>query len=46
MLDISINNRNVFSAILNVFYIAAAAWFFFWNFKAVKRKGLLTKVGE
>ncbi len=34
------------AALLNVFYIMGALLFFSWNFRAVKRKGLLTKVGE
>lgn len=34
------------AAILNLFYIGGALLFFSWNFKAVKRKGLLVKVGE
>ncbi|MDP2688882.1 MAG: ABC transporter permease [Deltaproteobacteria bacterium] len=31
---------------LNVIYITVSLLFFRWNFKAVKRKGLLAKVGE
>jgi ABC-2 type transport system permease protein len=31
---------------LNVVYIAVAFLFFSWNFRAIKRKGLLVKVGE
>lgn len=31
---------------LNVVYIVLAVLFFYWNFKVVKRKGLLAKVGE
>ncbi len=31
---------------LNIIYVLFAALFFSWNFRAVKRKGLLTKVGE
>ena len=31
---------------LNIFYIIAAVIFFTWNFRAVKMKGLLSKVGE
>lgn len=31
---------------INVVYIAASVLFFSWNFRAVKRKGLLVKVGE
>lgn len=31
---------------LNAVYIVLAVLFFYWNFKAVKRKGLLAKVGE
>lgn len=31
---------------LNILYISGAAWFFTWNMKTVKGKGLLAKVGE
>ncbi len=31
---------------LNVVYIVLSVLFFYWNFKVVKRKGLLAKVGE
>lgn len=31
---------------LNIVYIIFSVLFFYWNFKAVKRKGLLAKVGE
>ncbi|HLC19259.1 MAG TPA: ABC transporter permease [Thermodesulfobacteriota bacterium] len=32
--------------LLNAAYITAAVLFFAWNFRAVKRKGLLVKIGE
>jgi hypothetical protein len=31
---------------LNVVYIVLSVLFFYWNFKVVKEKGLLAKVGE
>ena len=34
------------AALLNSAYITVSIIFFWWNFKVVKRKGLLTKVGE
>lgn len=36
----------IWAAGLNVIYIIVAIIFFIWNFKAVKKKGLLAKVGE
>jgi ABC-2 type transport system permease protein len=36
----------LWAAGLNVVYIAAAVIFFTWNLRAVKKKGLLAKVGE
>ncbi|MBI5826266.1 MAG: ABC transporter permease [Deltaproteobacteria bacterium] len=36
----------VLAAALNAVYIAASLLFFSWNFKVVKRKGLLAKAGE
>ena len=34
------------AAVLNCAYILAAIVFFAWNFKKVKEKGLLVKIGE
>jgi hypothetical protein len=34
------------AAALNVAYITLSVLFFYWNFKVVRRKGLLAKVGE
>jgi ABC-2 type transport system permease protein len=31
---------------LNAAYLCFASLFFYWNFKTVKRKGLLVKIGE
>ena len=39
-------NEIIWASVLNVFYITIAILFFAWNFRAVKRKGLLVKVGE
>ena len=39
-------NMVVMAGVLNVAYICAALIFFTWNFKAVKRLGLLAKIGE
>lgn len=36
----------LWAAGLNAVYITAAVLFFWWNFRAVKKKGLLVKVGE
>ncbi|MEK7772937.1 MAG: ABC transporter permease, partial [Deltaproteobacteria bacterium] len=36
----------VIATALNAAYIAASLLFFSWNFKAVKRKGLLARAGE
>lgn len=36
----------VWAALLNCAYITVAILFFWWNFKVVKKKGLLAKVGE
>jgi len=36
----------VWAAGLNAVYMVLSVLFFYWNFKAVKRKGLLVKVGE
>jgi ABC-2 type transport system permease protein len=39
-------NEIIWASGLNLCYITIAIVFFSWNFKAVKRKGLLVKVGE
>jgi len=36
----------VWAVALNIIYLILAVWFFCWNFKAVKKKGILANVGE
>ena len=36
----------IWASLLNIAYLAAAILFFYWNFKAVKKEGILAKVGE
>lgn len=36
----------ILASVLNVFYILISLLFFSWNFRVVKKKGLLAKVGE
>jgi ABC-2 type transport system permease protein len=36
----------LYAMALNVIYIAVSFLFFSWNFRAIKKKGLLVKVGE
>ena len=39
-------NEIIWASLLNLCYITIAVLFFAWNFRAVKQKGLLVKVGE
>jgi ABC-2 type transport system permease protein len=36
----------LWAVVLNIIYLIAAVMFFYWNFKGVKKAGLLAKVGE